>query len=79
MLLKCYHYSHPREKFEVGCANQTTNVDSNLIYFLACILTNLKRCFQLNNLFCWPNDPTIDCEPPYNFVEVIEKDFWKKS
>ncbi len=24
MLLKCYHYSHPMEKFEVRCASQTT-------------------------------------------------------
>jgi hypothetical protein len=27
----------------------------------------------------WPNDPIIDCEPPSNLVEVIEKDFWKKK
>jgi hypothetical protein len=27
----------------------------------------------------WPNDPIIDCKSPSNLVEVIEKDFWKKS
>ncbi len=23
----------------------------------------------------WPNDPRIDCKPPFNLVELIEKDF----
>ncbi len=52
MLLTCYHYSHPMENFEIGCANQTTNVDSNLNFSLARMLTNLIKCLQLKNLFC---------------------------
>jgi hypothetical protein len=38
--------------FEIGCANQTTNVDSNLNFSLARMLTNIIKCLQLNNLFC---------------------------
>jgi len=33
MLLKCYHYLHLMAKFEVGCANQTTNADSYIDIF----------------------------------------------
>jgi hypothetical protein len=40
------------ENFEIGCANQTTNVDSNLNFSLARMLTNLIKCLQLKNLFC---------------------------
>jgi hypothetical protein len=52
MLLKCYHYSHPMAKFEIGCANQTTNVDSNLNFSLTCMLINLRKFLQSKNLFC---------------------------
>jgi hypothetical protein len=30
MLLKCYHYLHPMEKFDVECANQTVDADFKL-------------------------------------------------
>jgi hypothetical protein len=33
MLLKCYHYLHPTIEFEIECANQTIDVDSNLNIF----------------------------------------------
>jgi hypothetical protein len=33
MLLKCYHYLHLMAKFEVGCANQTTNAYSYMDIF----------------------------------------------
>ncbi len=33
MLLKCYHNLHLMAEFEVGCANQTTNVDSYMDIF----------------------------------------------
>jgi hypothetical protein len=52
------------------------------IFLLASILTKLRRChLQLNNLerliFVrknWPNDFRIDSKPPFNLVELIEKD-----
>jgi hypothetical protein len=31
--LKCYYYLHLVEKFEIGCANQKTNANSNLDSF----------------------------------------------
>jgi hypothetical protein len=35
-------------------------------------LENLKRLiFVIKN---WPNYPKIDCKPPLNLVELIEKD-----
>jgi hypothetical protein len=35
-------------------------------------LENLKRLIFLNKN--WPNYPRIDCKPPFNVVELIEKD-----
>jgi hypothetical protein len=33
MLLKWYHYLHPMVKFEIGCAYQTIDANSNLDIF----------------------------------------------
>jgi hypothetical protein len=33
MVLKCYHYLHPMVKFEIGCVNQTIDVNSDLDIF----------------------------------------------
>ncbi len=33
MLLRCYHYLHPMEKFEVECANQTIDANFRLDIF----------------------------------------------
>lgn len=49
MLLKCSHYLHLVAKFEIRCANQTTNANSYMDIFLTNSLHNLK---QTNNKTC---------------------------
>jgi hypothetical protein len=59
-----------------------SQIETERIFSLARILTNLKRCcLQSKNLnkfiFVsqnWHNDPRLGCKTPSNFVKFIEKD-----
>jgi hypothetical protein len=59
-----------------------SQIETKRILILTCILTNPRKyCLWSDNLerliFVkknWSNDPRIDCKPPSNLVEMIEKD-----
>jgi hypothetical protein len=57
-------------------------IETKRIFFLAIILTNLRRCClqiekNLKLIFVnknWLNDPRIWCKSPSNLLEFLEKD-----
>jgi hypothetical protein len=60
-----------------------SQIETKMIFSLVRLLTNLKKCClqskKIKRLIFvnknWPNDFKIDCKPPFNLVELIEKDF----